>query len=129
MIRKFLLGASLSGLLLAGAPAILHGGQNPPRPQPGQPGQQEPGQQPGQQPPQQQPPQQDAKSVTGKVTDIGDQGHSFTVDAANGQSMKFMVDKNTQVKGQVKVGSTVAVDYTSMGGGQFLCLRVAAQQS
>jgi len=40
-----------------------------------------------------------------------------------------MVDKNTQVRGQVKIGTTVAVDYTSMGGGQFLCLRVAAQQS
>ena len=125
MIRKFLVGISLSGLLLAGAPSMLNA-QNPPRPAPGQ----QPGTQPPQeQPPQQQPPAQDAKSVTGKITDIGDQGHSFTLNSNDGQTMKFVVDKNTQVKGQVKVGTTVAVDYTPMGAGQYLCVRVAAQQS
>ncbi|HTZ32418.1 MAG TPA: hypothetical protein VMH31_08170 [Methylomirabilota bacterium] len=122
MIRKILISASLGGLLLAGTPGMLQSRQNPPRQQPGQ-------QPPGQQPPAQQPPQEQTQSVTGKVTDIGDQGHSFTVNASNGQSMKFLVDKNTQVRGQVKIGTTVAVDYTAMGGGQFLCLRVAAQQS
>ena len=126
MIRKFLVGVSLSSLLLAGAPGMLNAHQNPQRPQPGEPGQ-APGQQPGQQP-DQQPPQQNTKSVSGKVTDIGDQGHSFTVSSNDGQSMKFMVDKNTQVQGHVKVGSTVAVDYASSGDGQLLCVRVAAQQ-
>jgi len=122
MIRKILIGISLGGLLLAGAPGMLQGTQNPPRPQPGQPGQQ-----PGQQPPQEQPPQQETKSVTGKVTDIGDQGHSFTVNSTDGQTMKFMIDKNTQVQGHVKVGTTVAVDYAPAADGQFLCVRVAAQ--
>ena len=114
MIRKILAGASLAGLLLAGTPGMLHG-QNPPR--------QQPGQDPGQQTP-----QPEARSVTGKVTDIGDQGHSFTVSAANGQTMKFMVDKNTRVQGQVKIGTLVAVDYTPMSDGQYLCVRVATQQ-
>ena len=121
MIRKILAGVSLAGLLLAGASGMLQGRQNPPRQQP-------PRQEPGQDLGQQQPPQQEAKSVSGKVTDIGDQGHSFTVSATSGETMKFMVDKNTQVKGQVKVGTLVAVDYTSMGAGQYLCLRVSAQQ-
>ncbi len=62
------------------------------------------------------------------MTDIGDAGHSFTVTAgANGQAMKFVVDKNTQVQGQVKVGTLVAVEYQPMDGGQFLCVRVSAQ--
>jgi len=42
--------------------------------------------------------------------------------------MKFMVDKNTQVQGQVKIGTLVAVDYTPTADGQYLCVRVAAQQ-
>jgi len=82
MMRKILISMSLGGLLLAGTPGMLQSRQDPPRPQPGQPS---PGQQPpAQQPPGQQPPQEQTQSVTGKVTDIGDQGHSFTVNANNG---------------------------------------------
>jgi len=111
MIRKILVGASLAGFLLAGTPGLIHARQ-------------------GQQNPQNPPPQsqQETKSVTGKVTDIGDQGHSFTVSSSDGQTLKFMVDKNTQVKGQVKVGTMVAVDYTPASDGQLVCVRVAAQQ-
>lgn len=110
MIQRILMTASLGSLLLVGAPAIIQGQTQ---------GQQE------------QQPQQAAKSITGKVMDIGDRGHSFTVDtgASGGskQTMKFVVDKNTQVQGQVKVGTMVAVDYQAMDGGQLLCVRVAAQ--
>jgi hypothetical protein len=110
MFQKMLVTVSLGGLLLAGAPALIQGQTQ------GQQGQQS---------------QQAAKSITGKVTDIGDNGHSFTVDAGSGdtkQTMKFVVDKNTQVQGQVKVGTLVAVDYQPTDGGQLLCVRVAAQQ-
>jgi Domain of unknown function (DUF5666) len=109
MFHKVLAMASLGGLLLMGTPALIEGQA--------QQGQQS---------------QQAAKSVTGKVTDIADSGHSFTVDTGAGESkqtMKFVVDKNTQVQGQVKVGTMVAVDYQAMDGGQLLCVRVAAQQS
>jgi Domain of unknown function (DUF5666) len=108
MIQKILLTASLGGLLLIGAPRILQGQQG------------------------QQSQQQAPKTISGKVTGIGDQGHSFTVDTeGNGgnQSMQFVVDKNTRVQGQVKVGTMVTVDYQPMNGGQLLCLRVAAQNS
>ncbi|HXX13964.1 MAG TPA: DUF5666 domain-containing protein [Candidatus Eremiobacteraceae bacterium] len=110
MIQKILLTASLGGLLLIGAPGILQGHN-----QQGQQSQ-----------------QQASKTISGKVTGIGDQGHSFTVDTeGNGgnQSMQFVVDKNTRVQGQVKVGTMVTVDYQPMNGGQLLCLRVAAQNS
>jgi hypothetical protein len=117
MICKILAGVSLAGLLLTVTPGRLQGRQNSPRQQP-----------PRQEPGRDQTPQPEAKSVTGKVTDIGDQGHSFTVSATNGQTMKFMVDKNTQVQGQVKIGTLVAVDYRPTAGGQYLCVRVAAQQ-
>lgn len=110
MFHKVLVTASLGGLLLVGAPALIQ----------------------GQQAQQGQPSQQQAKSVTGKVTDIADNGHSFIVDTGAGaskQTLKFVVDKNTQVQGQVKVGTMVAVDYQSIDGGQLLCVRVAAQPS
>jgi hypothetical protein len=41
--------------------------------------------------------------------------------------MQFVVDKNTQVLGQVKVGMLVAVDYQATEDGQLLCVRVAPQ--
>lgn len=69
--------------------------------------------------------------MTGKVLDIGDHGHSFTVQSNDGstkQPMKFVVDQNTKVEGQVKVGAMVLVDYHPTDGGQLLCIRVAAQQ-
>jgi hypothetical protein len=129
LIRKILVTASLGGLLSIGAPGMLLG-QQPKAPpgKPSQPGQQpsQPGQQPSQ--PGQQRQQQATKSISGKVTDIGDQGHSFTLEADTGGSMKFVVDRNTQVQGQVKVGMLVAVDYQATEDGQLLCVRVAPQK-
>jgi hypothetical protein len=112
MMHKVLVTASLGGLLLVGAPGMLLGTQESARAAQTQ-----------------QDNQQATKSVSGKVTDIGDQGHSFTVETEGGnkQTMKFVVDKNTQVQGQVKVGTLVAVDYQPTDGGLLLCLRVAAQ--
>lgn len=111
MMRKILVTAALGGLFLAGAPARMEAqAQN-------QQGQQS---------------QQATKSMTGKVLDIGDNGHSFTVQSNDGstkQPMKFVVDQNTKVEGQVKVGAMVLVDYHPTDGGQLLCIRVAAQQS
>ena len=122
LIRKMLVTASLGGLLSIGPPGVLLGQQ--PKAPPGKPSQ--PGQQPSQ--PGQQRQQQATKSISGKVTDIGDQGHSFTLEADTGGSMKFVVDRNTQVQGQVKVGMLVAVDYQATEDGQLLCVRVAPQK-
>src|SRR5215469_17090346 len=115
LIRKILVTASLGGLLSIGAPGMLLGQQ--PKAPPGKPSQ-----------PGQQRQQQATKSISGKVTDIGDQGHSFTLEADTGGSMKFVVDRNTQVQGQVKVGMLVAVDYQATEDGQLLCVRVAPQK-
>ena len=109
MIRKIVVTTSLSALLF-GTPAMINGKTQEPREQ-------------------QQQPQQTTKSINGKITEIGDQGHSFTLDTVAGdkQTLKFVVDKNTQVQGQVKVGTMVAVDYQPTDSGQLLCVRVAAQ--
>jgi hypothetical protein len=45
------------------------------------------------------------------------------------QTMQFVVDKNTEVAGQVKAGTVVTVDYQPTDGGQNLCVRVAPQNS
>lgn len=110
MIQKLLATAALASLLVMGAPGMLQGQQN-----------QAQGQQSQE--------QQATKSVNGKVTGITNQGHSFTVESEGGnkQTMEFVVDKNTQVQGQVKVGTLVTVDYQPMQGGQNLCIRVAAR--
>jgi hypothetical protein len=112
MIRKLLFSASLSGLLLMAVPVMTHTT--------------------AQTPSQGNATKQATKSVTGKVTTIGDQGKSFAVEVDNGgskQTMQFVVDKNTQVAGQVRAGTVVTVDYQPMDGGQNLCVRVAPQNS
>jgi hypothetical protein len=112
MIRKMLFTASLGSLLLVGAPVLTPTA--------------------AQTPSQGSPTKQATKTVTGKVTTIGDQGKSFAVEVDNGgakQTMQFVVDKNTEVAGQVKAGTVVTVDYQPMDGGQNLCVRVAPQNS
>lgn len=58
--------------------------------------------------------QQATKSVAGTVVSIGDKGHSFALEVNDGgekQTLHFVVDQETQVNGQVKVGSPVKVEY------------------
>jgi hypothetical protein len=112
MIRRLLFSASLGSLLLVGAPVMTHTT--------------------AQTPSQGNPTKQARKSVTGKVTTIADQGKSFAVEVDNGgskQTMQFVVDKNTQVAGEVRAGTVVTVDYQPMDGGQNLCVRVAPQEN
>ena len=109
MIRKILFTAPLGSLLLVGAPVITFGHS------PGQQSQQS---------------QQATKSITGKVTTIGSQGHSFEVEVDAGgskQTMQFVVDRNTQVNGQVRAGTAVTVEYQAMEGGQNLAVKVTAE--
>jgi hypothetical protein len=109
-MRKLLISASLSlaGLLLIGLSA---------RTQPvathHQSGQQS---------------RQEAKSISGKVISIT--GPSLAVEVDEGgtaHTMKFLVDKNTQVQAQVKVGTKVTVAYQVMEDGENLALNVVVQ--
>jgi hypothetical protein len=80
--------------------------------------------------------QQPTKSVAGKVAAIGSGGTSFTLEVTGGGSDKsasgkntldFVVDKNTQVKGQVKQGTAVTVEYQATANGQLLAVSIMAQ--
>jgi uncharacterized lipoprotein YbaY len=98
-MRKILLSASLAlaGLMLAGASA-----KTQPIPIDPQSGEQS---------------QQATKSVAGTVVSIGDKGHSFGLEVNEGgtkQTLQFVVDQQTQVQGQVKVGTPVKVEYVAM---------------
>jgi hypothetical protein len=42
-------------------------------------------------------------------------------------TMEFVVDRNTQVNGQVKEGTAVTVEYQAMESGQNLAVTVTAQ--
>src|SRR5215469_4023454 len=112
MIRKLLIGASFAALTLLGTSGrvLSH------------PAKQQSGKQT----------QQASKTVSGKVTSIGNSGLSFAVEVDEGgnkRTMQFVVDKNTQVQGTVKAGTTVTVEYQPTEGGQNLALSVTAQSS
>jgi len=97
-MRKFLLSASLlsAGLMLAGISA-----KTQPSPAAPQAADQS---------------QQSTKSVSGTVVSIGDKGRSFAVEVNEGdkkQTVQFVVDQETQVQGQVKVGTPVKVEYVA----------------
>jgi hypothetical protein len=106
MHRKFLLSASLAGLLLSGM--AVHG----------RPTQQE--SQPKQQ-------SQQAKSVNGKVTNIAGDKKSFTVEVNEGsakRSMEFVIDGNTQVQGRVGVGTDATVEFQPSSDGKLVALTI-----
>ena len=106
--RKALAGASLAGLLTLGTGVYARTADF-----------QEPAKQE----------QQATKSVSGKVANIGNGGHSFSLEIS-GESkgtMQFQVDKNTQVKGQVREGSTVTVEYRAGDNGQNMAVSITAQ--
>ena len=109
-MRKFLLAASLAGLLLTVVPILSHAS--------------------AQQSSQGQQTQTDTKTVMGKITSVGNGGHSFALEVNSGgdkQTMQFMLDKNAKVQGKVGVGSDVTVEYQPVEGGQNLALSIAPQ--
>jgi hypothetical protein len=69
------------------------------------------------------------KSVAGKVTSIGNSGTSFAVEVEGNRkdTMEFVVNKNTQVQGQVKIGTLVAVEYQPTEGGQNLAVSISVR--
>jgi hypothetical protein len=69
------------------------------------------------------------KSVAGKVTSIGSSGTSFAVEVegSSKQTMQFVVNGSTQVQGQVKVGTMVAVDYQPADNGQNLAVSITVR--
>jgi len=72
--------------------------------------------------------QKATKSVSGKVMDIGNGGHSFRlqVSGENKNTMEFVVDKNTQVNGQVREGTLVTVEYQPSEDGKNLAVNITA---
>ena len=110
MIRKLLICVSLGGMLLLGLSSRTYSATA----QPSLLGEQA---QPG------------SKSVSGKVASIESGGHGFTLEVSSGnkQRMDFVVDKNTQIQGQVKEGTTVTVEYKATEDGKFLAVSVTAQ--
>jgi hypothetical protein len=111
-IRKCLFAASLAGLLILGA-----AGSTRSQSQQSQSEKQES--------------QEATKSISGKVAAIGSGGTSFTLEVTGGgadkNTMNFIVDKNTQVKGQVRQGTAVTVEYQAMNDGKLLAVSIMAQ--
>jgi hypothetical protein len=109
MIRKLLPAVSLAGLILMGVSARAQ----PIRTQSDSGKQSEPA----------------TKSVAGKVTSIGNSGTSFAVEVegSSKSTMEFFVNKNTQVQGQVKVGTLVAVEYQPTEKGENLAVSISVR--
>jgi hypothetical protein len=109
MIRKLLHCISLAGLLVIGLPARAQ----PIHMQSDSGKQSEPA----------------TKSVAGKVTSIGTSGASFAaeVEGSSKDTMEFIVNKNTQVQGQVKVETLVAVEYQPTEKGENLAVSISVR--
>lgn len=107
-MRKFLLSASLAGLLLTGV-SVWAPTASPQSAQQSHPA---------------------TKMVTGKIASIGSGGTSFALEVgtvnANQTTMQFVLDKTTKVQGRVGVGTPVTVEY-AVEQGQNLALSVTAQ--
>jgi hypothetical protein len=115
-IQKFLCGVSVAGLLILGVSTRAHSATS--------------------QAQSEKQTQQPTKTVAGKVAAIGNGGTSFTLEVTGGgdnkdtsgkNTLDFVVDKNTQVKGQVKQGTPVTVEYQAMENGQLLAVSIMAQ--
>jgi hypothetical protein len=108
MVRKFLVCASLAGLMLLSASAQAYSA----------PAQSQNNQQSA-----------DAKTVSGKVASIGSDHKSFSLEVSGGDTMQFLLDNNTQVQGTVSTGTTAIVQYQKTDDGKLLALSVAPQNS
>ena len=112
MTRRFNLCASVAAVMLLAAPIYAHSfsfqnqGRNSSQAQ-----------------------SADSKTVAGKVTSIGGDRKSFTMEVDNGgskQNMQFLIDANTQVTGRVTTGSVANVQYQPKDG-QNLALVISPQ--
>jgi hypothetical protein len=110
MFRKLLFSMAVAGLLMLGisAPAYPVSAQSQAN---------------------QQQQSSNAKTVSGKVTAIGSDHKSFSMDVSdsNGQAhaMQFVLDENTQVQGRVGTGTTAIVQYHPTQDGKNLALNIA----
>ena len=108
-MSKLLVSVSLAGLLLTGASMWTH-----PVSAQSQAQQQQ---------------SKATKKVAGKITSIGNDGHSFGLEVDQGgakQTMQFTLDKNAKVQGNVRVGTAVTVEY-AIEEGQNMALTVIAE--
>jgi len=113
MFRKFFTCVSVAGLLLLGASAGARSLS-----QESQPKHQT----------------EQGKSVSGKVTDIGSDKRSFSLEVndkdtsnSNKKTMQFVIDDNTQVQGRVTVGTNALVQYQPTSDGKNLALNITPQ--
>jgi hypothetical protein len=74
-------------------------------------------------------PSSDAVTVSGKVASIGSDHKSFSLEVSGGNTLKFVLDQNTQVQGHVSTGTDATVQYEKKDDGTLLALMVAPQTS
>jgi outer membrane murein-binding lipoprotein Lpp len=106
MVRKFIVCASLAGLML-----LSGSGRAYSAPKQSQDNQQS----------------ADAQTVSGKVAAIGSDHKSFSLEVNGGNTMQFLLDNNTQVQGRVTTGTTATVQYQKTDDGKLLALSIAPQ--
>jgi polyisoprenoid-binding protein YceI len=113
-MRKLLMAAAVAGLLLGGA-SMTAGVGTARAAQAGT-----------------QAPDAATKTVTGKISAIGTDGKSFTLQVSgnsgdtNDNTMQFVLDPHAKVQGTVKIGTAVTVEY-AMRGSQNTATSVTAQ--
>jgi len=77
-------------------------------------------------------PAEQPKQVSGKVTDIGSDRRSFSLevnDKGSKHTMQFVVDNTTQVQGKVTTGTDAVVEYAPLPDGKLVARSVSAQSA
>ena len=108
-LRKFVLGASLAGLLALGVSVRAFPAAAQSQSQSNQ--------------------SSDAMTVYGKVASIGSDHKSFSLETNGGGTMQFVLDQNARVQGRVSAGTAATVQYHRTDDGKLLCLSIAQQNS
>ena len=72
-------------------------------------------------------PSAQAQTVSGKVSAIGSDHKSFSLEVTSGNTMQFVLDQNTQVQGRVSTGTNATVQYQKKNDGTLLALMIAPQ--
>lgn len=115
MIRNFLraglLAASLAGL-------AVYAAQTP---------------QQQQQPPsqtQRQSPSASSQTASGKIGAVASDGFTLEVNQGSStQTLRFVTDSNTKVKGKLEAGATAAVEYTTDGNGRNVAQTIVVESN
>ena len=66
--------------------------------------------------PQEKTPAAEIRSVSGRITSVGDAEFTLDLNKKEPEKLKFLIDSETKMEGKLAIGANAAVDYRSSDG-------------